>query len=114
MRPSGIEKRQPIVQVVLQLVQRQIYPLAEGGLDAFLLDGSVKALDKATGLRATYLGGAVLEVVEVEVNLEGMGVGAAVLPNLLQRVPQCLVTNFSTSSKMGSSAGMSASSATSE
>ena len=79
MRSDLVGVDQPGIEIGLQLVQRAIDLLAEGDPIELVQDGAVKALADAVGLRALGLGAAVVDVLDREIELVFVALGAAKL-----------------------------------
>src|SRR5437773_8051144 len=79
MRAPMIVIDEPGVEVSLQLVDRLIDLFAKGDPVELVEDGAMKALANAIGLRALGLGAAVVDVLNGEIELVFMALGAAKL-----------------------------------
>ena len=69
--------RRPSVEVGLQLVDRLVDLLAEGDPVEFIEDGAMEALTNTIGLRALGLGAAVVDVLDRQIELVLVALGAA-------------------------------------
>jgi hypothetical protein len=79
MRPSLIVFGNPGIEIGLQLVDCPIDLLAERDPVKLVQDGAMKALADAVGLRALGFGAAVIDVLDREIELVLMALGAAEL-----------------------------------
>jgi hypothetical protein len=70
---------QPGIEISLQCVDRAIDPLAEGDPIELVEDGAIAALADSIRLRALGLGAAVIDVLDRQVELVFMALGAAEL-----------------------------------
>ena len=77
MQSPVIVVDQPGVEVGLQLVDRVVDLLAEGNPVELVEDGAMEALANAIGLRALGLGAAVVDVLNGEIELVFVALGAA-------------------------------------
>ena len=77
MRPVLVVFGDPSIKVGLQLVDRAIDLLAERHSVELIQDGAVEALADSIGLRALGLGAAVIDVLDREVELVFVALGAA-------------------------------------
>ena len=71
---------EPGVEVGMHRLDAFVESLTHLHAEELVEDGTVEALDEAVGLRATDLGAAVLDAVEVEIELVGVLVGTAESP----------------------------------
>ena len=79
MQSPVIVVDQPGVEVGLQLVDRVVDLLTEGNPVELVEDGAMEALANAIGLRALGLGAAVVDVLNGEIELVFVALGAAKL-----------------------------------
>ena len=70
---------EPQVEIGLQLLDRLVDLLAEGDPVEFVEDGAMEALANAIGLRAFGLGAAVVDVLDRQIELVLVALGAAKL-----------------------------------
>ncbi len=76
---------QPLVKVVLQGIDGVIYGGAERHPEELIQRGSMESFDEAVGERVLYLGLAVFDIVQGQLELVGVGVGATVLPSVVRQ-----------------------------
>jgi hypothetical protein len=80
VRALGGVEHEPLVEVGLQRLDAVAGLLAHLHPEELVVDRAVETLDEAVGLWASDLGAAVLDAVEVEIELVGVLVGPAELP----------------------------------
>ena len=80
MGPLGVVVSEPEVEIGLRGLDAVVEGLAHFHAEELIQHRSVESLDETVGLGAADLGAAVLDAVEVEVELVGVLVGSAELP----------------------------------
>src|SRR4051794_18898609 len=82
MRTLGVVVDQPCIEIGLQRFDSFVEGLAHLHPEELVEDCAVEALDEAVGPGRANLGAAVLDAIQVEVELVGVTVGPAELPSV--------------------------------